>query len=370
MNKNVQLLFDNLRDGLLILSSASLRVIYENSAARQMVRLDVSDPAPEWLASRISAISNGDLQLPFTFDQHIPGSDASDCLVCVTLLNSPVPDECIVIIRQVSEEPDIRRSVGNIAELIACDLFRPMDDFLAAVGRVTEQLRDVPKEEVNDYLAIDSLNRSAEALKDSFNQIRCLAHTFRYGPIQYDDRLHLPLLVDEVMKNVNGILVSRHVKVSFSGIDEDLPAVYANKTLLIHSISEYVRHLLKQVDSGAHILFSIRTNGYFALLTLSNFGRLAPADKRGRRFPPRRENPVAEEVNEAHLSLSMCQRVIELCGGNLRLEKSEGLLTGITFELPVGSPKDQQDEYIRQAQRYAEDLASLMKSNIAQSVEV
>lgn len=366
MNKNVRLLFDNLRDGLLIVSSSNLRILYANPAARQMAMLEAADVAPEWLSAQIDSIQNGYLTLPLTLDLSLGGGGHP---MCVTVLNSPVATDYLVILGNATALRDHRTANSNTAEMIDCELLGPMDDFLCAVNDMQAQLNGVPREDLKIYSAVVSVNRNAEALKDSLSRIRLMAQAFKYNPILSDDRIGLSMLIDDVLENVKKLLISRQVRVSFAGINGNLPVIYASRTLLTHAISGYVRYLISEVDSGVHILFSVRTNGYFVLLTLNNFGRIPPTKNAGRRFPSRMEKLVSDENDSIPLSLSMCQRVIELCGGNLRLEKSEGLLTSITFELPIGSPKNHKEEYVRQAQRYAEDLASLIKRRSVQNVE-
>ncbi len=369
MNENVRLLFDNLRDGLLIVTSSDLRILYANPAARQLAKLDIANGAPEWLSTRITAIQNGYLTLPLAFELHPGDGNAPSHLTCVTVLNSPVATDYIAILSRITATQDNRTAISNMAEMLDCELLRPMDDFLSAVEEMQKQLNDLPEDRLKIFSSVALVNRNAETLKDGFSQIQLMANAFKYNPIQSDDRIDLSSLIDDVLENVSRLLVARQVRVSFSGVNCSLPAIYASRRLLTHAISGYVRHLVSEIDSGVHILFSVRTNGYFALLTLNNFGRIAPTDKGGRRLPSFPGRSVTDENDGVPLSLTMCQRVIELCGGNLRLEKSEGMLTSITFELPIGSPRNKNEEYIRQAQRYAEDLASLINLKSTRNVE-
>lgn len=373
MNENVRLLFDNLGDGLLIISSNDHRILYANSTARQLGKLDVGAPAPGWLNAQAAPIREGLLKLPFTFEISLHGVDAQNHRTRVTILNSPVATDYIVILSGAtasSATQDDDSMIGDVAEMLECEFSNPMDNFLRAVDEMQAQLDDFPTEDWKVFSSVQSVHRSADALQESFSRIRLMAEVFRHDPIRANDRIAVSLLIDDVLRNTGKLLAARHVRVSFSGVSDNLPVAYGSKALLVQALSGYVRQLVKRVDSGAHILFSARTNGYFVLLSLNNFGRLAPTNKTARKLPYLSGKQAPDEEEQVQLSLPMCKRVIELSGGNLRIEQSDGLLTGITFELPIGSPANQEEEYILQAQRYAEDLANLMKQKGTQNVEV
>ena len=361
MNENVRLLFDNLREGLLIASSRTHQIVYANPVARRMARLDIDEVIPGWLSTQISAVQNGYLTLPFTFEITLNNVESEDILAHITVLSSPVATDYVIILNRATAMRDPLPAMSNVAEILDCEFSAPMANFVTAIAELQEQLGNLPKESLGVFSAIESVNRNADVLKGSFSNICLMSQAYKCDPIRSDERITLSLLIDDVLGNVSKLLISRHVRVSFSGVDNNVPVVYGSKVLMTQAIAGYVRELVTGVDSGTHILFSIKTNGHFVMLTLNNFGRIPPTDRAGRRLPYLSGKQPSEEDNRAELSLSMCRRVIELSGGNLRIEKGEGLLASITIELPVGAPKNKNEEYIQQAQRYAEDLASLMK---------
>ena len=361
MNENVRLLFDNLREGLLIASSRAQQIVYANPLARRMASINVNDTIPGWLSTQVLAVQNGYLTLPFTFEITLNNVESENFLAHITVLSSPVVTDYVIILNPATATSDPLPAMSNLAEILDCEFSAPMANFVIAIAELQQQLVNLPKESLGVFSAIDSVNRNADVLKESFSTICLMSQAYKFNPIRSDERITLSLLIDDVLSNVSKLLISRHVRVSFSGVEDNVPVVYGNKVLMTQAIAGYVRELVTCVDSGTHILFSIKTNGHFVMLTLDNCGRIPPTDRGRRRLPYFPGKQPAGEDNRAELSLSMCRRVIELSGGNLRMEKSEGLLASITIELPIGAPKNKNEEYIQQAQRYAEDLASLMK---------
>lgn len=369
MNENVRLLFDNLREGLLIASSRAQQIVYANPLARRMASINVNDTIPGWLSTQVLAVQNGYLTLPFTFQITLNNVESENFLAHITVLSSPVVTDYVIILNPATAIPDPLPAMSNLAEILDCEFSAPMANFVTAIAELQEQLGNLRKESLGVFSAIDSVNRNADALKESFSKICLMSQAYKFNPIRSDERITLSLLIDDVLSNVSKLLISRHVRVSFSGVEDNVPVVYGNKVLMTQAIAGYVRELVTGVDSGTHILFSIKTNGHFVMLTLDNCGRIPPTGRGGRKLPYLSGKQLSEEDNRAELSLSMCRRVIELSGGNLRIEKSEGLLASITIELPVGAPKNKNEEYIQQAQRYAEDLARVMTKKFIQNEE-
>lgn len=61
------------------------------------------------------------------------------------------------------------------------------------------------------------------------------------------------------------------------------------------------------------------------------------------------------------IGLPLCKRIVELHGGQLKIQHREDDSTELTLQLPTGGSRRENAKLdMQQAQRYAEDLAKLM----------
>jgi signal transduction histidine kinase len=362
MNRNIRYLFDSIKDGLLIVSPGG-EVQFANLAARAIFPVTVGKQLQgEWLRSQLMAIERGYLKAPLSFDITVPGqADAVDRMQ-ITLLSSPIGKDFVVLMKNLTAEQLYENVINNLAEMLDCELNRPMQQFLDAATQMLDQFKVAAKDDWPLRESVAEVNRRAEVLEGRLKQIALLASAFKASPIHGDDRIVVSELIVDAVSTVKALLMQRHIRLSYAGLLDGLPVIYGSKTFLIQAVAGYLRHLVEHIAPGANILISARAKGNFMLLGITNFGRSAPPNGSTRLFLPLLGNGAATKTDGLGLTLPLCKRVVELNGGHLRLEKEGNEVSRIVLELPIGAPAvDTRDLGLKQAERYAQDLLTLMQ---------
>jgi signal transduction histidine kinase len=367
MNLNMQRLFDSLKDGILIISPVEYGVLYANQAARAMLPVSPGQPLlVEWMHSQISAIERGFLKPPLTFEISLPGLNSLSDQIQVTLLPSPVGKDFVVILKNISDEQRYENVISNLAEMLDCEFHVPMREFMGSVTQMLSLFE--PKAEENWALreSVAEVSRKGASLKGRLQQIGLLASTFKQSPMQGEERIVVPTLINDVLTSTRTLLTEHGIRVSFSGVSTGLPVIYGSRNFLVQALAGYLRYLVERVDRGVNILISAKTKGDFILLSIANYGLSQPPGHSRRVLLPLLGDGETKNIEALSLTLPLCKRVVELCGGNLHFGEDGGVFSKIIFELPVGAPSvEEPDLGMQQAQRYAQDLLTLMQRQSA-----
>ncbi|MEI7431159.1 MAG: ATP-binding protein [Betaproteobacteria bacterium] len=363
MNLNMQRLFDSLKDGLLIVSSDALEVLYANQAARTILPLTIGKPlSGAWMHSQINAIQRGYLKPPLTFEIDLPRQNQAAEQIQVTLLSSPVGSDFIAVLKNITADQMYENVISNLAEMLDCDFRAPMQDFLSAVNQMHALFEPKAEESWALREAVAEVSRQGDSLKGRLQQIGLLASTFKEAPMRGEERITVPKLINDILISTRSLLTEHGIRVSFSGISDKLPVIYGSRDFLVQALAGYLRHLIQQIDLGVNILVSAKIKGNFMLLSITNYGQSSPPDKSRHVLLPLLGAGKSQKCESLGLTLPLCKRVVELSGGSLQFGEDAGEVSKITFELPIGAPSTEKRELgLLQAQRYAQDFHTLMQ---------
>jgi signal transduction histidine kinase len=363
MNPKMQRLFDSLRDGLLIVSPVNREILYANQAAQAMLPVTIGKPlSGGWMHSQISAIQRGYLKPPLIFEIDLPGQSQAEDQIQVTLLPSPVGDDFIAILKNVSDEQAYENVISNLAEMLDCEFREPMREFLASVDKMLSQFEPKAKESWALRESVDEVSRMSFILEERLQQIGLLASAFKEAPMCGEERIAVSELINDVLVSTRPLLTEHGLRISFSGISDGLPVIYGSRTFLTQALAGYLRHLVERIDRGVNILLSAKAKGNFILLSIASYGKSAPPGKSRRVLLPLLSARGSKNFEALGLTLPLCKRVVELIGGSVHFDEAAGEMSKITLELPVGAPAARDREIgLQQAQRYAQDLLTLMQ---------
>lgn len=363
MNPHIQTLFDNLKEGLMIVSPAG-RVNYANAAALSVFPVTIGETLKnEWFSMQITAISQGYATLPVTSMMELSCENAPLEKIEVTLLHSPVGNDLIVLAKNLSVENAYQNVISNLAEMLDCEFHTPMRQFLDSVSNMIALLEISAKDKWNLRESLFTVSELSTALTAKLEQIGLFASTFKNSQIRSSERIFVHQMIADVLAQSAKTRLERNVRVSFCGIGEESPVIYGSKIFITHALAGYLRHLLEQVDQGSNILISLKEKSGFILLGISNDGRGNHSTTGNHVTQPFLSAPLTKGgISPIELSLPLCERVLELHGGSLSFYHEGNQLHQITFELPTGAPAEQSHEQdAAQAQRYAHDLRTLLK---------
>jgi signal transduction histidine kinase len=362
MNPHIQTLFDNLKEGLMIVTPLG-KVNYANAAARSIFPLKIGQTlTDEWLSRQITGIRQGYAALPVTSMMEAPSDNDLPDKIEVTLLHSPVGKDLIILAKNTSEENAYENVVSNLAEMLECEFQTPMNQFLVSVSNMLTLFENNTNGNWHLRESLSTVLGMSTVLSEKLRQIGLLASTFKSSQMRGNERIFVHQIIADILTQSASLLHQRRIRVSFAGISEESPVIYGSKAFLTHALTGYLRHLVEKMEIGSNILISLKGKGGFILLSIANDGRGHHPTKHVRQ-PFLNTPPTKDGIPTIELSLPLCERVLELHGGSIRFSQEGSDLNQITFEIPTGAPAEQSDEHgVEQAQRYAHDLHKLLQN--------
>ncbi len=382
MNLNMQKLFDTLRDGVAIVSPECV-VRYANQIAGQSLGVVAGQPLPaENICHQIRAVAHGYVRLPITLEVDAPGQQHQVDRLRVTLLQSPVGNDYLVVVHNLTEAQFYENTVRNLAEMTQQELALPLQDLVRALESLHEQLGHWPAQagaegasrEGQDRLhsLTEKVIENSAGVLQRFRQLLLLSETFSFAPMVGQERITAAELVSEALMRARPALAARRIRVSQVGVDEHLPVIYGAKAWLSQALAEYVQLMAASASRDSELLLNVRSGGNFITLHLQNCGLGIPSHLRERAFLPFQRGAEGGEAAGLGMGLAMglalCKRVVELHQGHVHLVDNDQEIVELSIELPAGGLTDAQNTGgIEQAQRYAQDLARLMQRASARS---
>jgi signal transduction histidine kinase len=253
-------------------------------------------------------------------------------------------------------DSDQRLSLQQIMELLKAELLPP-------IQRVTGLL---------EPSSSPPLAQSVRHLQDRLERMVDLVNVFGEDVLIGEDRMLVPGLVRSIAQELAPLTTEMGVSFVIEGDRDDLPPVYGSQRLMRRALFEClhnaVRHARQGVQSketvavgvsfrasGSHLLVNIHHIGVLSAAALS---RHAAAIFRPGAPPAGADAGSSEQM---HIGLPLTQRILQLHGGQLRIEQDAANGLDVMLELPTGAPlRNTHHLDMLQAQIYAEDLSKLM----------
>lgn len=355
MASAIQYLLDSIKDGIMIVNLAG-KLVFANQSARQSFpgQLQIIAEHAD-LKKAIADAATGKVNLPINVRLSI-GTDALNRTTLVgTLIPAPNNVDYVYIIHAGLRSDEYTNSLHNFFELIRQELRQPILDFLKLIA--PQQSDQSP---VTDH-AKEIINR-LEKLID-------VVEIFGDDALISDDRIVVKDLVTDVWKELAPLASNRRVEASLVGFNTDLPPIYGSYNWLRRAVRECLEnaiiHSRQEISNSlkSHVEIRAKQSGQHLMVIVRNLGVGLLPKLADRVFLPfnRAGLPKASPTHGMSIGLPLAQRILELHGGQIRINHSNDSATELTLELPTGAPqRDSTKLDIQQAQRYAEDLAKLM----------
>jgi signal transduction histidine kinase len=207
---------------------------------------------------------------------------------------------------------------------------------------------------------VNTINNFSGLLKDDFSD--ALAPSARrYLDFVHDGGRRMKLLIDDLtdllvldrhalrLEPVDAGALARqalqdlHSAIERSGgevmLDDDLPVVTGDPTLLRIVLQNLIANALKFVPQGARPLVRVAAarDRDSVRLSVQDNGIGIPEDKQAAIFDMFLRLHSRKEYEGSGLGLSICRRIAELHGGQLDVQSSPGQGSCFTFRLPADS---------------------------------
>lgn len=354
MQKTLFTLFESLNCGFIWVDRDS-RVRYINAQASSLTALQPQAAVPHGpLRRAIDAVLAGRTALPLA----LPTASGDGRTLKLRVMQGLGRDDAAVF---VSVDADMAPAVGldNLLTVIRTDLSEPWKRCSVALGLA----RQSP-----DRHALEALFDEVEEVGGVLSKLIDLAQIWSSESLLSNDRIDMWDLVREVWKNVEALARSRSVQVRFTRFPRDvqLSTVYGSHAWLLRVFIECLEAAIRATPAGGTVDIEYHQMGPRVLVVFRDCGLFAPrrlhADRLDDLTSAGSRTGEAPRLSARDLiGLRLCQRIVELHGGQLREEMEDGL-RNFLIDLPTGAPaRNATPEMdIQQAQQYARDLAALM----------
>lgn len=349
----------------LLLFNAEGGVVYTNQAAKAMrcrpSLLLGSDPNVRALARDIAAgrvLTSTELRIEAMSDDGIarlvcrsaPRPIAGLVAMAVSVAEVELPEGS-----EVKADPtDQRLSLQQIMELLKGDLLPPIEEVLAQPAPPPE------------------LSASVGRLRERLERIVDLVHVFGEDVLVGEERMIVSDLVRDICQELAPLAQAQNVSFVIEGVRDDLPPVYGSRRLMRRALRECLHNAVEHARTGVRtsetvaVGVNFRSSGPHLLVNIHNIGALSAAAMSRHASAIFRPSPAATTAGAdaqegMHIGLPLTQRILQMHGGQLRIEEDNAQELDVMLELPTGAPlRSTQHLDMLQAQIYAEDLSKLM----------
>ncbi|MEY2632275.1 MAG: hypothetical protein RIR00_929 [Pseudomonadota bacterium] len=365
MAKSIQDLFNHLSDGVLVVSNTGM-VRFANRTAMDTLKAQAGRNLPQaQLLKPVLAAAGGYQRLPHQFQIALgDGQDGASTLQ-VLLDHSPLgSDGFMLVLRNRSAEERFNTVVNNFAELLRNALRVPLDSFAERLEALTHELGGLPVTGGADDAS--ALIDEGRELVNRVMQLATFSAVFAHAPVCEANRIVIADLMQGLLKRVEASVLRNKLELRIHGDDASLPVIYGSERWLVEALHGYLEYITSHIPTASVIDIRLQGFGNFVLIVISNSGRVMNPQKM------KHARPLAE-LNDAKagiaLGLPLCQRIVELHKGNLKMEEEDGAVLRFEIELPAGAPAtgEQFSLSADQARRYAEDLSRMMQTRLARN---
>lgn len=355
MNLNLDLsLIEKMREGIILLNGDAEVSAY-NSAASGWLREYIA--LTESVRTLIKRAASGLLTLPTTVQMRggwtSDSPDPVDAWLC-----QDGADGFALIITQESPEQELKASESRFVALLG-------EQSRQEIVKLLHLLRSATKPGEIDRTAILQQSARVDRLLVEIEQLSTL---FQRDKVFLEDRLSLISLLKDVLKELPYQRGEYAISYTLIETRDLLGVLYGDAAWLKYAFRNLLSALGVRAPPRSQVVLDLRQLGDFIVFT----GRVnnAPGARRGQ--TKARDSDPASPL-ERDIRLQMCQRIIELHGGRLKLtftgaadEPGSGI-ESFTLNLLTGLPDHDrsrascaQCRYVLQSEAYARDLSTLM----------
>lgn len=240
--------------------------------------------------------------------------------------------------RDVTQEKEIDKTKTEFVSLASHQLRTP----LSAIGWYSEMLLSGDAGQVTDQQRdfLQEINRGNRRMVNLVNALlnvsRLELGTFAVEPTEVD----LPQLVQEQLKELQPQINERHHQVT-TALATNLPHIQADKMLLGMVVQNLLSNAIKYTANNGQIRVGLQLQDDAILLSLQDNGFGIPSNQQEKIFTKlfRADNVVERDVEGTGLGLYIVKEIVELAGGKIWFESTEGQGTTFYVTIPLSGMK-------------------------------
>lgn len=174
--------------------------------------------------------------------------------------------------------------------------------------------------------------RMIKLVNDLLNAARIEEGRFGYDFKEMD----LGVFVKEIFTNYSTAAKSKALIYTFEPSSEEIPRIYGDQEKLSLALTNIIENAIKYTQRGGNVSVSLKKEGDFAKITVSDNGIVVPDAEKGRVFSKffRASNVMRLETEGTGLGLFISYNIIKRHGGVLAFDSKEGD-TRFTLTFPL-----------------------------------
>jgi hypothetical protein len=305
--------------------------------------------------------------------------------------DSELPNKSLPVLAQIEEAADAwlcKDGRWNYVLFIARPT--PVQGFKSSETRIVALLGEQARQEISMLGELlraanspGELNRSAILQQSArvdrvLTEINYLATLLQRDEVFLEDRLSLVGLIKEVLPTLPRQRGEHLIHYKLLETLDNFGAIYGDAEWLKYAIKHLLIGLGESAPPHSQVVIELRQLGDFIVFT----GRVQNAQQRRPGTPVAHDEGKSSPI-ERDIRLEMCQRIIQLHGGRIKLSmvSSDGIdacaegVESFTLNLLTGLPDHDRSRvscaecrYTKQAQAYAIDIAALLAERAQQAI--
>jgi signal transduction histidine kinase len=374
MTPAIQTLFSRLQDGVGIISAEGT-VRYANAALLGALPVRIGTPFPhEPVRQALEQVLNGHLSVPHSMQVqlHHHGEDPGARYFTVHLVASPVPTEIIVVMVDESASVHYRTTASNLFTLIERLLLTPASSLAKNLHRLLADASILPTQPAAVQAQLTGAVTEGQTFCRQLATLTRLAQQSAHHPLHAQDRIKLADWLPEVVARhqPQAHAKGQHIELETLTAPCQFVSIYGSAHWLGIAMSICIDNAITHSAPNVDLVISCQHTYAFVRIVASNQGRLHQ-----QRSTPRlsarasRRSEAATGRNAfSEIDLPLARALVELHSGHLTLRQDLDGFIAFTVELPTGANAHADKMLdIAQSQRFANDLARLIRSRNARS---
>lgn len=247
----------------------------------------------------------------------------------VTQKENGKPVKLIGTAQDISEHKKIDELKDEFIGMVSHELRTPLTVLMGAIKVSLSE--DLPAQELRDLLR--DADYGAEALARLVGNMVELSRFQSGKVIPSRKKFDIALVLRDMVKRLKMRVPGHKVKLD---IQKGLGPVEADPEYLEHVISNLLDNAVKYSPAGSGVRISLRQDGDFALIGISDLGKGISREDLEKLFQPF-ERLAESRITKPGLGLGLllCKRIVEIHGGKIWVESTLGKGSTFWFTLPL-----------------------------------
>ncbi|AWX45208.1 Histidine kinase [Flagellimonas maritima] len=263
-------------------------------------------------------------------EYRIENAEKTDLANVATTYNS-MADTILSDIEKIKSVEQLRQElIANISH----DLRTPLSVIQGYIETLHMKDAELSSEERNEYLKI--ISRSSERLSKLISQL------FEYSKLEANqiqpekEPFLISELANDIHRNYSILAEQKHIDLKLS-MQEDVPLVFADISLVERAIQNLMDNALKFTPEGGEVIVKIATVDNRVEITIKDSGPGIQLENHALVFERYRQTKVGQEKEGTGLGLAIVKKIMEIHNSSIKVFSKPNEGTSFSFSLPVYS---------------------------------